>query len=139
MIKKILQNLILFFIMGMGYLEVEIIWRGHSHWTMIIVGGLCGVLVGLLNESTSWDMSLIRQGLRGATLITFIEFLSGCILNLWLQLSIWDYSDLPFNILGQICVPFYIAWFFLSIIVIFLDDYLRWKLFGEEKPYYFIL
>ncbi len=134
--KKFLQNVILFCVMGLIYFGIEILWRGHSHWTMIVVGGLCGISVGILNEFMSWDWSLVRQALYGTVLITLIEFVSGCILNLWLGLGIWDYSNLPFNVLGQICIPFCFAWFFLSIIAIFLDDYLRWKWFGEEKPHY---
>lgn len=137
--KKFLQNVILFCVMGLIYFGIEILWRGHSHWTMIIVGGLCGISIGILNEFMSWDWSLLRQALYGTILITLIEFISGCILNLWLGLGIWDYSNLPFNILGQICVPFCFVWFFLSIVTIFLDDYLRWKWFGEEKPHYHLI
>ena len=68
--------------------------------------------------------------------ITFYEFIFGVILNIWLGLNIWDYSNLPFNILGQICIPFSTIWYFLSIIGICLDDFFRWKLFNEEKPRY---
>lgn len=134
--KRFVQNLILFAFMGLAYFGIEILWRGHSHWTMIIVGGLCGISIGVLNESMSWDLSLLKQALYGAGLVTLIEFCAGCILNLKLGLSIWDYSNLPFNIMGQICLPFTIAWFGLSLVAIFLDDYLRWKWFGEEKPHY---
>ncbi|MCM1324357.1 MAG: putative ABC transporter permease [Acetobacter sp.] len=134
--KKFGENLILFLFMGLAYFGIEILWRGHSHWTMIVVGGLCGLSIGILNENMSWDLSLLRQALYGAGLVTLIEFAAGCILNLKLGLGIWDYSNLPLNIMGQICLPFTIAWFGLSLIAIFLDDYLRWKWFGEEKPHY---
>ena len=65
-------------------------------------------------------------------IIVTIEFFSGCILNIWLGLGVWNYSNMPYNILGQICLPFSIAWFFLSYIAIKLDDYLRKLLFNED-------
>ena len=54
----------------------------------------------------------------------------------WLGLHIWDYSSLPFNLLGQICLPFTVLWFFLALLCIFVDDWLRHILFHEERPHY---
>lgn len=76
------------------------------------------------------------QCLIGGCLITFYEFITGVILNVCLHMGIWDYSHMPFNILGQICLPFTLIWCVLSLIGIILDDYLRYWWFGEEKPRY---
>lgn len=135
-IKKILQAIVLAGIGGTVYMLLEAMWRGYTHWAMFFVGGLCFLCVGTINEIVPWEMSLYQQMFIGAVVITSIEFASGCILNLLLGLNIWDYSNLPGNILGQICLPFTILWFFLSLVAIVLDDWLRWKLFGEEKPHY---
>lgn len=135
MTKHILKYLFLFLVGGICYFGIEILARGFSHWTMIVVGGICFVLIGLLNEKTP-KMSLIKQMIYSTILITVIEFVSGCILNLWLKLDIWDYSDNAFNLLGQICLSHIIYWFFLSVVGILLDDYLRCKIFKEEKPNY---
>lgn len=135
MIKHILKYLFLFLVGGTCYFGIEILTRGFSHWTMIVVGGICFVLIGLLNEKTP-KMSLIKQMIYSTILITVIEFVSGCILNLWLKLDIWDYSDNVLNLLGQICLSHTIYWFFLSVVGILLDDYLRYKIFQEEKPNY---
>lgn len=135
MIKYILKYLFLFLVGGICYFGIEILARGFSHWTMIVVGGICFVLIGLLNEKTP-KMPLIKQMIYSTILITVIEFVSGCILNLWLKLDIWDYSDNAFNLLGQICLSHTIYWFFLSVVGIILDDYLRYKMFKEEKPSY---
>ena len=135
MIKYILKYLFLFLVGGICYFGIEILARGFSHWTMIVVGGICFVLIGLLNEKTP-KMPLIKQMIYSTILITVIEFVSGCILNLWLKLDIWDYSDNAFNLLGQICLSHTIYWFFLSVVGILLDDYLRCKIFKEEKPNY---
>jgi uncharacterized membrane protein len=103
---------------------------------MFLLGGICFILIGEINEHLSWEMSILKQGLIGAGIITSLEFIFGYILNIQLQLGIWNYSNIPFNILGQICLPFSIIWFFISIIAIILDDFLRWKWFGEKKPHY---
>ena len=133
---KALRPLILICIGGLLYILIEILFRGHSHWTMFCVGGLCFWLIGLLNEILPWEMPLWKQGIVGAVIVTTVEFISGCIINLWLGWNVWNYSDMPFNLLGQICLPFSIAWVGLALVAIILDDYLRYWLFNEEKPHY---
>lgn len=135
-IKQWLKIFILFLIGGFIYVAIELGFRGHSHWTMFLLGGLCFILIGGLNNYIPWEMSIITQGVIGALIITSLEFIFGLVLNLYLNLGIWDYSNMPFNILGQICLPFSIAWFFLSLVAIFADDWLRYVLFKEEKPHY---
>ena len=136
--KKILKfigrELALFVIGALIYMLIEILFRGHTHWTMGIVGGLCFVIIGLLNEGYNWEMPFWKQCLIGACVITALEFVSGIVLNVILGLGIWDYSGMPFNLFGQICLPFSIAWFFLSGVAVVLDDYIRYWFFGERKP-----
>ena len=134
---KLLSKYLFLFCVGAGlYVSIELLYRGYSHWTMGVLGGISFVSIGLINEVLSWNTPLALQALIGSVTITFYEFIFGVILNIWLGLNIWDYSNLPFNILGQICIPFSVIWYFLSIIGICLDDFLRWKLFNEEKPTY---
>ena len=45
-------------------------------------------------------------------------------------------NSIVFNILGQICLPFTILWFFISILAIVLDDWIRYIMFDEEQPHY---
>ena len=142
---------ILFFIGGRLYTWCELLWRGYTHWTMFILGGLCFVILGLLNEYRySWNMALLKQALIGAVVITGFEFVSGCIVNLWLKWNVWDYSDLPFNLYGQICLYYFLLWIPLSIIGIMLDDWIRYgvylalhKMFPgmqkRERPHYRLL
>ena len=123
--KKILKKeFFIFIIFGISYFFLEIIYRGHSHWTMILLGGLVSVLIGLINEITP-KMEIVCQMLLGTIIITILEFIFGYILNLKLGLGIWDYSSLPFNIMGQICLSFSFLWFILSYFIIILDDILR--------------
>lgn len=136
--KYFIKYLILLSVGGTAYYGIEVLARGFSHWTMFWVGGICFILIGIINEITP-KMPLVRQMLLSAIIITAIEFISGCILNLRLEWNIWDYSDEFGDILGQICVKHSIYWFLLSSIGIVVDDYIRYFLFGEKKPKYEIL
>lgn len=135
-INQIIKHLILGVVGGGVYLIIELLWRGHSHWTMFLLGGICFVCIGLLNEIIPWEMVLSKQMLIGAILVTLLEFITGCIINLYLKWDVWDYSNLPLNLYGQICVPFMIAWYYVSGLAIVLDDWLRYWIFHEEKPHY---
>ena len=137
--KQILKQIFLYIIGGLIYLLIEVLFRGHTHWTMFILGGLCFTLIGLLNESPSFRPSLIYQGILGSTIITALEFISGVVINIILKWDVWDYSNQPLNLLGQICLPFSLAWIFLAIIAVFVDDILRYIIFKEEIPKYKIL
>ena len=130
------KAVVLFLCGGAVYVALEMLCRGHSHWTMAIVGGLCFLLIGSINEFIPWEMPLLEQGVIGAMLVTAVEFASGLILNVWLQLNIWDYSAMPLNLMGQVCLPFSILWVCLSMCAVILDDWLRYKLFGEDRPAY---
>ena len=138
--KKIIEYTILLLIGGAIYYEIEILHRGYSHWTMFLLGGICFILVGSENEyfkkTFDVEVPLFPQMVIGMVIITFLEFITGYILNIKLGWDIWDYSDQPFNILGQICPGASFAWFWLSLVCILLDDFIRNKLFGEEKRKY---
>lgn len=133
--KNILKYLALFLIGGALYYCLEVLFRGHSFWSMAVCGGVCFVVCGLINERNRC-MPLLLQMLIATCGITAIELAAGLILNVWLGLRIWDYSNMPGNLLGQICPQFTVLWFFLSAVAIILDDIIRWKIFGEEKPHY---
>lgn len=131
-----MKNTMLFAIGGATYFMIEVLWRGYSHFSMFLLGGLCFLLIGLINVFLRWETPLWKQQLISTGIITSLEFIFGIIFNIVLKLDIWDYSNLPFNLLGQISLQFSIAWFFLSAIAIVLDDYLRYWFWGEQKPYY---
>ena len=132
---KILKNLLIFSIFGLTYGLIEILWRGYTHPSMVIVGGSCGLLIGLLNERNK-EMNLLLQMVEGMVIVTVLEFVSGIILNLCLGLNVWDYSNMRFNLLGQVCPQFCIAWFFLSYFVIRIDDLLRKTITSEDRNHY---
>lgn len=142
------MEILLFLLGGRLYTWIEIIWRGWTHWTMFYLGGGCFVIMGLLNEHfLPWHMPLLRQAIISACIITALEFIVGCIINLWLGWQVWDYSDLPYNLLGQICLYYFLLWIPISAAGIILDDWIRYlfyicfhkhfpRLQERERPHY---
>lgn len=133
------KTLVLFLFGAVLYAVIEILWRGYTHWTMAVLGGVLFLILGGLNNWIPWEMPLVLQIFIGTAVVTLAEFLSGLVLNVWLGLGIWDYSGIPGNIMGQICPQFSAAWAVLSLVGIILDDYLRYWLFSEQRPHYYLL
>ncbi len=119
---KAIENLVLFLFGGVAYSMIEVLFRGYTHWSMTLTGGLC--LVRLFSGVTArHDEQLPIKCLFGAIVITVLELGAGCILNLWLGWHVWDYSGMVFNLFGQICLPFSALWFFLTIPIVWLSGF----------------
>lgn len=103
----------LFLLGGAGYVLLEKCWRGHSHWTMFLLGGGCFHLIGAVaTHCKKWHLAA-RCALC-SLLITAAEFLCGCVVNLRFRMNVWNYSRCPHNLLGQVCLPFSLLWGLLS-------------------------
>lgn len=96
-------------------------------------------MIGRINEDCPNCVSLFSQMVLSALIVTAMELAAGLVLNVWLGLGIWDYSDLPYNLFGQVCLLYMNLWFLLSLPAILLDDWLRWRWFSEEAPRYRLL
>ena len=123
-LKQILKLCVLALIGGITYMLIELAWRGYSHISMFILGSICFLLLGGINEFLPWELGFVWQMLIGAGIVTILELIFGIVVNVWLELEVWDYSNLPFNFMGQICLPFSFAWTLLSGVAIVVDDYL---------------
>ncbi len=140
--KYMLRSVVLWMFGGTFYFLIEVLWKiFHNHpenisWTMLVLGIIVSIPLDLCNNSISWEMPLWLQAIWGGTYITISELISGLILNVWLKLNIWDYSNLYGNILGQICPQFTLLWILFAGIGIVMFDWLRYVLYGEERPYY---
>lgn len=98
---------------GICYGLIEIVWRGRTHWSMLLTGGAVFLSLVRLFERVRNFPSYLKC-LLGGMVITLCEFCSGCIFNRMLKLNVWDYSKNRFNYKGQIC-PFYSClWVMLS-------------------------
>ncbi len=107
---------------GCLYACIELLWRGWTHWTMVLCGGLCFTIMYLIS---GMELSLWRKCILSTAGISLVEFLTGCLVNLHLDWQVWDYSDLPYNILGQICPQFLALWLLLSLPGLFMCSLLR--------------
>ena len=134
--KRWHKALILSLMGGDLYCMVELIWRGHTHWSMFLLAAMLSLPLDLANEHMAWERPLWLQALIGGSVITLAELGAGLILNVWLKLDIWDYSRLPGNLWGQVCLKYALLWVVLAGTAIVLFDWMRHWLFQEERPHY---
>ena len=114
---KIKQNIIFFSIGALGYGLIEILWRGYTHFSMLLAGGICFSFFGFLGEKLE-KISIFTKAIVGSAFVTSIELIFGYIFNILLGKNVWDYSKLPLNFKGQICLLYSIFWAFLSVLFI---------------------
>ena len=112
----------LFLIGGAGYMGLEFLWRGWSHFSMFLAGGTCFLLLGKLND-TRPRLPLLLRGVAGAGVITMVELLAGLVFNR--DYSVWDYRHLPGNFHGQICLRFFLIWIPISLGAMWLYSWLQ--------------
>lgn len=110
-----------FFCGAILYPSVEILWRGYSHYSMALAGGLCAVLLFYLNGLWG-NLARPVRALLGAGVICLVEFLFGVVFNLFLLQAVWDYSALPFNLLGQISLRYFLVWCGFSYVLTWVFD-----------------
>lgn len=134
--SKRAKTIFLFYIGFATYITIEVLYRSRSHWSMGILGGVCFLIIGRLNDHCAWSLDLVWQMLISASIITALELLTGLVVNLGLGLNVWNYSNMRFNFLGQISLIYSLLWIPISLLAIILDDWLRFYLFDEAKPHY---
>lgn len=120
----------IFLLGGQGYCTLEMLWRGRTHYSMFFAGGIILMILFFISSEMK-KASLLKKCLLGAVIITAVEFIFGIIFNIVLHMNVWNYENLPFNILGQICLPYTVLWFGLCILLfkfIIKDDFQK-KLF----------
>lgn len=99
---------------GITYGLIEIIWRGKTHWSMLLTGGFCFTVLNAIYKKRTY-MSLLKKCLLGGAVITLCEFLCGIVVNIKLKFNVWDYSNRKFNIKGQICPLYSVLWMLLCM------------------------
>lgn len=138
--KQILKYIILFLVGYCVYISIEVTFRNYSFPLMGIVGAVSFILIDRINEVIPWDTDLIIQSIFGSLIVTIFELVVGEGLKIFNQPPMWDYSSLPLNFDGVICLPFSLIWILLSAIAIILADSINYYLLHEEPtPHYRIL
>ncbi|MBQ8621089.1 MAG: hypothetical protein IJ422_02120 [Oscillospiraceae bacterium] len=122
---KFAKNTALFSLGGAGYVGLELLWRGWSHYSMFLAGGSAFLLLGVLQRRGKAIPMPLRAA-AGALAITAVELTAGLIFNR--NYGVWDYRNLPMNFQGQICLPFTLLWYPLSAGAMVLYDRLDRRL-----------
>ena len=118
---KIWKNAVLFYLGGCVYMALELLWRGRSHGSMFLAGGLCFLLIGQLGRAApGWPLPI--RAVAGAGIVTMVELGVGLVFNRTYE--VWDYRAQPGNLWGQICPQFTLLWIPVSLMAIFLYGWL---------------
>ena len=122
------------------YYTFEILFRGFSHWSMYVLGGICFVFFYIQGESMGWQEPVWKQTLRCTVFVTAGNSLQESS-NKWLHYKgVWDYSQMPLQqVFGQICVPFMIIFSGLSVLLNFFSVAILHFIFTKKLPSYHIL
>lgn len=105
----------LFLTGGVIYPTLEILCRGKTDFSMAVAGGICVCLIDRICNHRLKEKPITVKCVAGSGIITTVEFWTGVLVNLVLKMNVWDYSQMPLNILGQICFPFSLLWCFITI------------------------
>ena len=101
-LKNVSEYLVLWAVGGCIDYGIEVLFRGFSHTSMFILGGLCMQFFTWQGRLTNWQDTLPRQITRCTIFVVSMEFITGIVVNKWYHLAVWDYSDMPLQLWGQI-------------------------------------
>jgi len=117
------ELLFVFVVGGLIYGTIEILFRGYTHWSMIMTGGVCFLLFYILNFML--NINFIGKCFLASFIITSLELIVGYVVNIVYKLNVWSYAGLPFNYMGQVCLLYSSIWFLFGIPMTFLSNYIR--------------
>lgn len=117
----------MFSVGAIGYGFIEILWRGYTHWSMVIAGGISFLGIFKISERLK-KCSLFTKALAGCGFITTVEYIFGVIFNIILKRNVWNYSKMPLNLNGQVCALYSFFWFVLSFLFIPLTNIIKHKM-----------
>lgn len=147
------KHLVVFLLMGLFGTNLEILSRigelndykalglrslSLAGWTslwMVPVYGAAGLALGHLNEVPKLRQKpMLVQCILALTIAWGIEIAAGYALNVGLGLNLWSYKTGTFGFSNQISVITGIQFFFISPLVFWADDMVRWLAYHEERP-----
>ena len=115
------MRFIVFLTGAAGYSMIEYLFRGYTHWSMVLTGGACLLTLYFYTEEFK-DTPTLAKAAVGACIFTVFEFFVGIIVNIWYRWHVWDYSGQPGNVMGQICPLFTFAWFLICLAILIISS-----------------
>ena len=117
--KRLFTDFCLFSFGYSAYSLIELAWRRYTHYSMGLAGGLCFVVLYRIYKKHR-NLSVLKKCLVGSAVITAVEYIFGVIFNLKLKMKVWDYSSLPLNVSGQVCLLYSFLWVILCLPICYL-------------------
>jgi uncharacterized membrane protein len=71
----------------------------------------------MLVVSMPFQDSIVKTYIAGCIGATVLEYVTGMIMEALFKVRYWDYSKLPFNIKGRVCLGTTLAWGLLTILM----------------------
>ena len=94
----------------------EWINRGFLHGPMLPIYGSGAIIVLLCTIGVRDQVILIFIfGMTGATIL---EYVTGACMERLFRVRYWDYSHMPLNLKGYICLPVSLGWGVLSVLLV---------------------
>lgn len=112
------------------YPVIEVTTRGFTHWSMMITGGAAFLSFYIINRHTGNQSKFIKS-LYGMFSVTALELSVGLIVNKLFNMNVWDYSEMKFNLFGQISLGFSACWYavsFISFCIFDIADFILYEL-----------
>ncbi len=137
-LNKIIEDFILWITGGLFYFYMEIAFRNYSHYSMIICGGFCFLIVGRIGEYIlEREANILKAEVLimffGALSITSLELFTGIIVNVIFDMNVWNYSSVKYNVYGQICLAYTMIWSLLSLLCVYVFCAIKVFLFKTPK------
>lgn len=107
-----------FLLGGNVYCIIELLYRARTHYSMFFCAGFAVLILYYIFIKS--NINPFMFALFGAIIITALELIFGIIFNLVLDMKVWDYSAVPLNFLGQICLPFSAIWYTFSLVLYYV-------------------
>lgn len=96
--------------------KLEFVNRGFLHGPMIPIYG-CAAIAILLTTISHREHVLVIYCI-GALTATVFELVTGSVMEQLFKVKYWDYSDLPFNYHGYICLLVSLVWGCFAVILV---------------------
>ena len=131
--KQFIKYITIFLIFSVTYYFIEILFSGSSNWSSLLMGGIGGILISLINYFYSYSTPKWKQITLTTFIMIFIELIGGLLLRAF-GFEFWNYSGRFLNVERLICLRYSIYWGFLSIFALQLEDYIDYIYFNGDKP-----
>lgn len=101
-----------------------------------LLGPLCpiygfGALLIIIFNKIFYNSNIFYVFLNSIILTSFIEYITGYILEYFFKTTWWDYTNEKYNIKGRICLKFSMLWGVISLLILYVISPLLFKIISK--------